>query len=53
MNNKKRKIILFFLGLFLILLSCILYCSKNRKGAGKKYEIINVQLLMFYIIKGQ
>jgi len=38
-----------FLGLFFVLLSCILYCNKNRSSAEKKYEIINVQLLMFFI----
>jgi hypothetical protein len=44
----KKKIILFFLDLFLVLLLCIIYCSKNRISA-EKNEIINVQLLMFFI----
>jgi hypothetical protein len=45
---RKGKLFYFFLGLFLVLLSCILYCSKCRSSAGEKNEMINVQLLFLY-----
>jgi hypothetical protein len=47
-NNEKRKIILFFLGLFCFYY-LVFYIAVKIEAVQEKNEIINVQLLMFFI----